>query len=83
MAVVIATTWSISKSENNVCEIIKDYDIFIVTYELEDKESLKIELEELDKANTKNIAILIGPEGGIDEDEVELLKKNGAKVVSL
>ena len=71
------------KNIDNVCKIIKDYDIFIVTYELEDNESLKQSLEKLNKENVNKIAVLIGPEGGIEEEEVELLKKNGAKVVSL
>lgn len=71
------------KNINNVCEIIKDYDIFIVTYELENKESLKECLENLNKEKVNKIAVLIGPEGGIDEEEVKLLKKNGAQVVSL
>lgn len=71
------------KNIKNICEIIKDYDIFIVTYELENKEFLKNELEKLNKVNINKIAILIGPEGGIEENEVDLLKKNGAKVVSL
>lgn len=71
------------KNIDNICKIIKDYDIFIVAYELEDKESLKRSLENLNKEKINKIAILIGPEGGIEEEEVELLKKNGAKVVSL
>ena len=71
------------KNVNNVCEIIKNYDIFIVTYELEEKESLKAILVNLNKKIESKIAVLIGPEGGIEEDEIELLKKNGAKVVSL
>jgi len=71
------------KNINNVCEIIKNYDIFIVTYELEEKESLKAILVNLNKKIESKIAVLIGPEGGIEEDEIELLKKNGAKVVSL
>ena len=29
------------------------------------------------------MAILIGPEGGIDKSEIELLKENGAKIVTL
>lgn len=29
------------------------------------------------------IAIVIGPEGGIDETEIELLETSGAKVVTL
>ena len=33
--------------------------------------------------NAKNIAVMIGAEGGFAEDEIELLKENGADVVSL
>ena len=29
------------------------------------------------------IAVVIGPEGGLEENEVELLKQNGAKIVTL
>ena len=71
------------KNVNNVCEIIKNYDIFIVTYELEEKESLKAILVNLNKKIESKIAVLIGPEGGIEENEIESLKNNGAKIVSL
>ena len=35
------------------------------------------------KQNAKKIGIVIGPEGGLEEKDVELLKDNGAKVITL
>ena len=71
------------KNIDNVCKIIKDYDIFIVAYELEKQYDLKNELKSINKENIEKIGVLIGPEGGIEEKEIEVLKDNGAKIVSL
>lgn len=60
---------------------IKEYDLFIVAYEDEEKLTLKEVLRQ--NNNAKNIAVLIGPEGGIDLKEIENLKQNGAIVVTL
>ena len=73
-------------SVKNICNLCPKYDIVLVAYEKEEKNKLKQELEKLKtKENNENlkIAIVIGPEGGIDEAEIELLRKNGAKVVTL
>ena len=66
---------------NGLYSEIKNYDLAIVAYENEDNITLKTVL----KGNTKikNIAVIIGPEGGISLDEIEELKENGAKIVSL
>ena len=34
-------------------------------------------------SDVKSVSIYIGPEGGFDADEVELLKQNGAQVATL
>lgn len=68
---------------NNVCNNIQNYDIVLVAYELEKDNSLKRELEKIKINKNAKIAILIGPEGGIEEEEIDLLKKNGAKIISL
>lgn len=65
----------------NVYDKIKDYDLFIVAYEEEKQISLKNILKQ--NENAKKIAVLIGPEGGIDSKEIEKLKENGAKTVTL
>ena len=72
-------------SIQNVCQNITCYDIVIVAYEEEKEDTLKEELEKLKKSrkDNLNIAILIGPEGGIDPLEIKLLKENGAKIVTL
>lgn len=68
----------------NVCNEIKDYDIVLLAYELEENNYIKNELQKL--KNTKEsykIAVIIGPEGGIEQEEVNILEANGAKVISL
>ena len=71
------------KNINNICEIIKENDIFIVAYELEKEKSFKSILKDLDKNKEQKIGVLIGPEGGIEEEEINKLKENGAKIVTL
>lgn len=69
----------------NVCQLCRDYDILLVAYENEKDNTIKQELKrlkELDKENLK-IGVIIGPEGGIDEDEIKLLKEAGAKIITL
>ena len=40
-------------------------------------------LQKLNKKNNLKIGILIGPEGGIEKEEIEFLKQAGAKIVTL
>lgn len=73
------------KNIKNICEKIKDYDAVLLAYENEKNNSIKREiqlLKEMYKDEYK-IAVIIGPEGGIDAEEVELLQTVGAKVVTL
>lgn len=69
----------------NICNSIANYDIVLLAYENEEKNTLKNELLKIkEKTNKKlNIGIIIGPEGGIDTEEVEMLQKSGAKVITL
>lgn len=62
---------------------IQEYDSFIVAYEEETNNTLKQVLKQLENKNTYKIGILVGPEGGIDSKEIELLKQNGATIVTL
>ena len=60
---------------------VKAFDLFLVAYEDENTVSLK---QALRAANTpRSIALLIGPEGGLEEGEIAQLVKAGAKSVSL
>lgn len=67
----------------NIFEKIEDYDILLVAYEEEIERNLKSVLK--NSKNNKNIklAVLIGPEGGIDETEMKLCKDNNFISVSL
>lgn len=72
----ITTIKEISKNSKN-------YDALIVAYENEKQYSLKECLKSIVKKNVLKIALVIGPEGGLDSEEIELLKENGAEVVTL
>lgn len=71
----------------DIIKTIKEYDAVIVAYENEKENKLKNELLKIKeiKANKEkiSIAIIIGPEGGLEEKDVEQLKENGAKIVTL
>lgn len=68
----------------NICPLLPEYDVVLLAYEEEQENTLKNEITKI--KNTKEnlkIAVIIGPEGGIEKEEVEILKKAGAKVVTL
>ena len=57
-----------------LCEIVENYDIVLVAYENEENNSLKNELSQI---------IVIGPEGGLEKQDVENLERSGAKIITL
>ena len=70
----------------NICNLLEKYDIVLVAYENEKENTLKHELKKIKEKSEKQeikIAIIIGPEGGIAPEEVEQLKKDGAKSITL
>ena len=69
----------------NICNLASEYDIVLLAYENEKQNTLKSELLKIkDKTKEKlKIGVIIGPEGGLDIEEVQLLKENGAKVITL
>ena len=66
-----------------ICKNVANYDIILVGYEKENKTTLKEVLKKLRNINKSNIAIIIGPEGGIESKEITSLEQIGAKCVSL
>ena len=70
----------------NVCNLCQNYDIVLVAYENEKENKLKYQIKKIKekiKSDIK-IAILIGPEGGIDEKEIEILKEiDNVKIITL
>ncbi|MTI49387.1 MAG: 16S rRNA (uracil(1498)-N(3))-methyltransferase [Firmicutes bacterium] len=63
----------------DMVEEIKE-DFVVVPYENEMKIGTK---EILSKFNDKTISIVIGPEGGFEEEEIEKLKEIGANIITL
>ena len=70
-----------SISISTLCSEMENYDLVIVAYENEENITLKDVLK--GNSKIKNIAVIVGPEGGISTDEIEKLKECGAKIVSL
>ena len=67
-----------------ICDLVPEYDSLLLAYEEETRNTIKKELKDIKNTKEKwKIAVVIGPEGGITKEEVETLKKVGAKVISL
>ena len=70
----------------DVCQMIQDYDVVLVAYEKESENKIKNELKKLKEVKDKQkikIGVVIGPEGGLEPEDVEMLKQSGAKIVTL
>ena len=74
-------------SIKEICNFVIEYDILLVAYENEEENTLKQEIEKIKNILLKQkqikIGVLIGPEGGIDFNEIEELKEHGAKIITL
>jgi len=68
-------------SLSEAIDILKDADISFVPYECQEESYLKPILTS--KTDIKSIAFLIGPEGGFDKSEIQLIEENGIAVVTL
>jgi len=70
-----------------IAKLKDEYNSIIVCYENEKENSLKSNLVQLKtqyiNEQEMKIAVVIGPEGGLEEKEVEFLKQNGAQIVTL
>lgn len=69
----------------DIIKLKNEYDAIIICYENEKENYIKKELLKIKKQNKpqNRIAIVIGPEGGLDEKEVEYLKQQKATIVTL
>ena len=70
-----------------IAQLINKYDSVLVAYENEKENTIKqelLKLKQYKKTEQKiKIGVVIGPEGGLEEKDVELLKQKGAKIVTL
>lgn len=74
------------KNVKEISEEFSQYNVVLLCYENEKNLFLKKVLKEIEVANSNadlKIAVIIGPEGGIDISEVEFMEQKGAKVISL
>ena len=71
----------------DIIRLNNEYDVIIVAYENEKQTTLKSVLQDaksiLKENNKIKIGIVIGPEGGLEENVVQDLKESGAKIVTL
>lgn len=71
---------------NTLKEMTSKFDLLLVAYEGEKVTTLKTALKNLKDKTTKKdlkIGIVIGPEGGLEQQEVEELKEKGSIVITL
>ncbi|WP_426349180.1 16S rRNA (uracil(1498)-N(3))-methyltransferase [Alloiococcus sp. CFN-8] len=62
---------------------LKNYDLVIVPYENQENYGLKAAIKNININTIDKIAIVIGPEGGFTEEEINLLKDIGAEIITL
>ena len=70
---------------NLVSNLIDKYDTLLVAYENEQNNTLKGELAKLKNLDKKNlrVGVLIGPEGGLSQEEIDILMEKGSKIITL
>ncbi len=67
----------------NAIKSMEDLDLIVVPYENATGFGIKSMTKALDLSKVKNIGIMVGPEGGFEEEEIEILKSKGANIVTL
>lgn len=69
---------------NNIFKIVNEYDIVLLAYENEENNTLKNELKKINMGEDEiKIGIIIGPEGGIDSEELKEMENNNIKIITL
>lgn len=68
---------------NKAGEVLNSMDLIVVPYENAQGFGVKKMIKDIDGNSVKNIAIVIGPEGGFEEAEIEYLKSLNAHIVTL
>ena len=71
-------------SFQDVLDEMKNIDLFIVPYENAEDFGIRNLMKTIDnKDKIKTVGIIIGPEGGFEDEEIKKLKENGAYIVTL
>lgn len=62
---------------------LKEYDLIIVPYENAQGQGIRYVVNEVRNKEIKDVAIIVGPEGGFEESEIQSFKDLGAYIVTL
>ena len=63
---------------------INEYDLFLVPYENKEDFGIKSLMNEIkNRDEIKTVGILVGPEGGFEENEIDILRDKGAYIITL
>ena len=68
---------------DKMLETLKNFDLIVVPYESQENYGIKTMMQGIEKDNIKTIAVIIGPEGGYEDNEIEILKELGSYIVTL
>ena len=79
---IIPTVENVMEFEDAI-KSMENLDLVVVPYENATRFGIKSMVKTLDLSNVKNIGIMVGPEGGFEEEEIEILKSKGANIVTL
>lgn len=66
---------------SEIADVLKSHDLIVVPYENAEGYGIRRLVSEVSAA--WDIAVVIGPEGGFEEDEIDFLEKLGARTVTL
>lgn len=69
-------------SFEELLDALKDMDLIVVPYENAENYGIKQMIKNLHK-EVKKVAVVIGPEGGFEEEEINRLKELGGNIVTL
>lgn len=62
---------------------MESMDLVVIPYENATGYGIKSMVKTIDTSNVKTIGIMVGPEGGFEDTEIEALKSKGAHIVTL
>ncbi|MCH5138158.1 16S rRNA (uracil(1498)-N(3))-methyltransferase [Clostridiaceae bacterium UIB06] len=68
---------------DELLDLLKNMDLIVVPYENAEDHGIKNMMKSINKSHIKKIAVIIGPEGGFEEEEINRLKELEAYIVTL
>ncbi|MEG0307450.1 MAG: 16S rRNA (uracil(1498)-N(3))-methyltransferase [Clostridium sp.] len=63
--------------------VLKEFDLVVVPYENQENQGMKYVKSQVIDKDIKDVAIIIGPEGGFEDSEIQTLKELNAFIVTL